>query len=195
MPRIDPLPREHFADIEDQLAMVEAVMGFVPNSMFTMGRVPGLTQAFGGLGAAILGSGLIEPGLAQMVAMMSSIGGGCRYCQAHTGHSAERAGVDPDKLAAIWDFETDDRFSPAERAALRVAFHAGQVPNAVTDDDFAELLEHWSEDEATAIVAVCALFGYLNRWNDTMATTLESQPQAFGERILAAQGWDGSKHA
>jgi alkylhydroperoxidase family enzyme len=194
MPRIEPLPREAFAEMEDMLEMVEATMGFVPNSMLTMGRLPGLVQAFAMLGATVVGNSTIEPGLAQMVGMMASVGGGCRYCQAHTGHGAERAGVEADKLAAIWDFETDDRFSQAERAALRVAFHSGQVPNAVTDAEFATLREHWSDEEVAAIVAVCAFFGYLNRWNDTMATQLEASPMDFGERVLTDQGWDAAKH-
>jgi hypothetical protein len=42
--------------------------------------------------------------------------------------------------------------------------------------------------------AVCSLFGYLNRWNDTMATTLEDVPLATAERVLAGQGWEVGKH-
>ena len=130
----------------------------------------------------------------QMIAMVSSVAGGCSYCQAHTGHSAARLGVSDEKLAAVWEFETSDEFDDAERAALRLAFHAGQVPNAATDEDFAALQEHYDDQEITAIVAVIAMFGYLNRWNDTMATTLEESPTSFGERVLSSNGWDPAKH-
>jgi hypothetical protein len=42
-------------------------------------------------------------------------------------------------------------------------------------------------------VSVISLFGYLNRWNDTLATTLEESARAFGENSLP--GWSVGKHA
>jgi len=195
MARIEPLPREALSDHEDRLAFVETVMGFVPNSMFTMARVPGLLEGFQGLGQAVLGNELLPHDLKQLVALVTSVAGGCRYCQAHTGHTAERMGVAHEKLESVWSFETSDHFTEAERAALRVALHAGQVPNAVTDEDFAALRQHWDDDQATAIVAVIAMFGFLNRWNDTMATTLEGLPSEFGEQTLTDHGWEVGKHA
>ena len=170
-------------------------MGFVPNSMLTMARVPGLLPAFQGLGAVVLANPIIARDLAQMVAMMSSVGSGCRYCQAHTGHTAERMGVSPEKLEAIWTFETSEHFSEAERAALRIAFHSSQQPNAATSTDFDAAREYYSDDEIAAIVAVCSFFGYLNRWNDTMATTLEDSPRHFGETVIASNGWSGDRHS
>lgn len=194
MARIEPLAREDLAEFEPGFEMVEQMMGFVPNSMFTMARVPGLLPAFQGLGAAVLGNPIIPRDLAQMVAMMVSVGAGCRYCQAHTGHTAARMGVSEEKLEAIWHFETSDHFTEGERAALRIAFHAGQVPNAATDEHFATAKEHFSDEEIAAIVAVCSFFGYLNRWNDTMATTLEAGPTHFGETVIASNGWEAGKH-
>lgn len=194
MAHVEPLPREELAEHEPGFAMVEQMMGFVPNSMFTMARVPGLLPAFQGLGAAVLGNPIIPRELAQMVAMMSSVGAGCRYCQAHTGHTAERMGVAPEKLEAMWHFESSELFDDAERAALRIAFHSGQQPNAASQADFDAAREHFSDDEIAAIVAVCSFFGYLNRWNDTMATSLEDEPRHFGETVIANQGWVGDRH-
>src|SRR5262249_57940240 len=80
------------------------------------------------------------------------------------------------KEEALWEYETSPLFSAAERAALRVAQGAAQVPNAVTDVDFSELKRYYSDAQIVDIVAVIALFGFLNRFNDTMATELESSP-------------------
>ena len=44
------------------------------------------------------------------------------------------------------------------------------------------------------LVGVISLFGYLNRWNDTMATELEGKPREFAEATLAGQGWAVGKH-
>jgi hypothetical protein len=68
------------------------------------------------------------------------------------------------------------------------------VPNGVTDAMFAELRKHWSENEIVEIVGVIALFGFLNRWNDTMGTPLEDEPIATGEKFLAPHGWSPGKH-
>jgi hypothetical protein len=40
-----------------------------------------------------------------------------------------------------------------------------------------------------------ALFGFMNRWNDTMATPLEAEPLEVGEKHLAGRGWEVGKHA
>jgi hypothetical protein len=64
----------------------------------------------------------------------------------------------------------------------------------VTDADVDACREHFTDEQITAVVAVCSLFGYLNRWNDTMATTLEDVPLATAERVLAGQGWEVGKH-
>jgi alkylhydroperoxidase family enzyme len=127
-----------------------------------------------------------------MVSQMASRAAGCGYCIAHT---AERVGIAAEKENALWEFETSPLFSAAERAALRVAQGAAQVPNTVTDADFAELKKHYSETQILDIVAVIALFGFLNRFNDTMATELETSPIEAGKRYLAERGWTVGKHA
>ena len=39
-----------------------------------------------------------------------------------------------------------------------------------------------------------ALFGYLNRWNDTMATTLEDKALTVARRAIGTVGWVPGKH-
>ena len=194
MARIDPLARADLAEFEETFELIEAANGFVPNSLYTMARVPGLMPAFMNLVRTVFFNGLIPPELVQLVALMASSGSGCRYCQAHTSTAAAHAGVDEEKVAAVWEFETDDRFDDAERAALRLAFHAGQVPNAATEADFEACREHYTDEQIAAIVSVIATFGYLNRWNDTVATELEDLPNQFAASILGPRGWERGKH-
>ena len=59
---------------------------------------------------------------------------------------------------------------------------------------FADMRKHWSETQIVEIAAVVAYFGFLNRWNDTMGTPLESEPNAVGEKFLAPHGWKIGKH-
>ncbi|MEM7483470.1 MAG: carboxymuconolactone decarboxylase family protein, partial [Acidobacteriota bacterium] len=65
---------------------------------------------------------------------------------------------------------------------------------AVTDADFAELRRHFDEVQIIELVGVVALFGFLNRWNATLATELEGPPRAFAEERLAPFGWDPGQH-
>jgi len=85
-------------------------------------------------------------------------------------------------------------FTPAERAALDLAVAAGTIPNAVTDEMFVELKKHWFEEQIVEIVAVIALSGFYNRWNETMATPLEEESASFAESHLAKHGWTIGKH-
>ena len=88
-----------------------------------------------------------------------------------------------EKVEAVFEFESSLLFSDAERAALRLAWHAALQPNASSDSDFTALKEHYSDREIVEIVSVIALFGFLNRWSDTMGSELEPLPQAFAESI------------
>jgi alkylhydroperoxidase family enzyme len=94
----------------------------------------------------------------------------------------------------VWEYRTSPLYSEAERVALDFALAASAVPNEVTDQSFAELRRHWNDTQVVEIVAVIAMFGFLNRWNDTLATPLEAEPIEVGERYLAPHGWDAAKH-
>jgi uncharacterized peroxidase-related enzyme len=195
MAHITPLDRADLPEFDAVFQLTEAAMGFVPRSMYTMGRNPALLQAFAQLAGTVLGPGQVDGGLKQMVAHVASTAAGCRYCQAHTASSAARNGVDAGKIEAVWTFDTDERFTDAERAALRLARDAASVPNATTGEHFDNLAPYFDEAQIVELVAVISLFGWLNRWNDTMATDLEDEPLGFGREHLAAQGWDPGKHA
>jgi uncharacterized peroxidase-related enzyme len=196
MPRIAPLPLETLPELADLLEASRNRMGFVPNSQLIMARRPEILRGFVQLASAINGPGSsIEPQLRNLVSQMASRASGCGYCMAHTAHTSGRVGVPKAKEDALWEYETSPLFSDAERAALRVAHGAAQVPNAVTDEDFNELRRYYTDAQIVDIVAVIALFGFLNRFNDTMATELESSPIEAGRRFLAQNGWTVGKHA
>ncbi|MDJ0921363.1 MAG: carboxymuconolactone decarboxylase family protein [Henriciella sp.] len=195
MTRIPAASPEQLDQSKDLLALAAAAMGFEANSLKVMARNPSMLQGFMALSGAILGPGAsLDPVLRQMIAHITSAAAGCAYCQAHTAHGAEHRGMDQAKLDALWDFETSSLFTEAERAALDLALAAGSVPNQSTDAHFEALRAHYSEDEITEIVGVIALFGFLNRWNDTLATTLEDNPLAFATSQLAPKGWNGDRH-
>ena len=183
MARIANVSREQLPDFEPMFQLLEETMGYLPNNMLSMAHWPELLKAFGGIGATILQQGRVDRGLKQLVAMVASTANGCHYCQAHTSHSAHNLGVSREKIEAVFEFESSDLFSDAERAALRLAWHAALQPNASSDDDFMALKAHYSERDIVEIVSVISLFGFLNRWSDTMQSDLEPLPAAFSESL------------
>lgn len=132
--------------------------------------------------------------LKNLVAHVTSNAAGCRYCQAHTAYEAHHNGVSAEKLEKIWEFQTSDLFTEAEKAALNFGFAAGSVPNQVTETHFEELKKHYSPEQIVELTSVIAVFGFLNRWNDTMGTTLEEDPLNFAQNHLSKAGWEAGKH-
>jgi uncharacterized peroxidase-related enzyme len=175
-------------------ALCIETLGFVPNSVLAMLRVPGLAQALGAMNAAVMGTGRVDKGFKRLIAHMASRAAGCQYCMAHTAAGSQLHGISADKLDALWSYERSALFNDAERAALDLALAAGQVPNAADDALFERLRVHWSEEQILEIVGVVSLFGFLNRWNDTLATPLEDHPVAVAQRHLAPHGWTPGKH-
>lgn len=114
---------------------------------------------------------------------------------AHNAGGSLRAGVDEQKLAKVWEYKTSPLFTEAERVAFDFAIAAASQPNAVTDELFEEMKRHWSEGAIVEIAALVAFFGFMNRFNDTMATPLEDEPAAVAEKHIAAHGWSIGKHA
>lgn len=195
MPLVDPLPADSDAEVAELARFFNETLGFCPNSVLTMMRRPAIAKAFIGLNMAVMENrGRVTSALKRLVGYVSSHATGCRYCQAHTIRAAERYGAEAAQMEHIWEFRSHPAFSEAERVALELAVAASQVPNAVDPGLQARLREHWDEGEIVEILGVVALFGYLNRWNDSMATTLEEGAEASGRQWLAHEGWTRGKH-
>jgi uncharacterized peroxidase-related enzyme len=194
-PRLAPLPPEHTPELQEQFEVTKKRMGYIPNALLIMQRRPKMVQGYVTLAAAIWDpASKVDLKLKRLISHVASRSAGCQYCMAHTAEGAIKLGLDQAKLDAVWSYQTSPLFNAAERAALDVAVAAGCVPNAVTDEMFTELRKHWSDDEVVEIVGAIAIFGFMNRWNDTFATPIEDNALEFGEKHLASQGWDASAH-
>lgn len=195
MAHLEPLPRDSSPELEAVFDAYEESMGFLPNSLLIMQRKPEIVQGFAALSAAVfLQADGVEPGFKQLVAHVASGAAGCQYCQAHTVSGAGHAGVSDEKLDAVWEYAESDLFTEKERVALDFALAAGSVPNEVDADTMVALKAHWTDDEIVELLAAISLFGFLNRWNDSLATDLEATPRDAGKRFLSDRGWDGGKH-
>ena len=195
MPLVKPLSNIADKETQELVTFFNETLGFCPNSVLTMQKKPHLAQAFVNLNKAVMNNaGSISSEFKRIIAYISSNTAGCRYCQAHTIRAAKRYGGEKERLEQAWDFENSSLFSEAEKVALRFTIAASSVPVS-TSQELEELLQHhWDETDILEIMSVIALFGYLNRWNDVMGTSLEQDAKDSAESLLQNH-WDIGKHA
>lgn len=194
-PLVSPLDPNANEEAKELAEFYAETLGFTPNSLFTMMHRPRIALAFQELNQAVMeNKGRVTSALKRQLAYLSSRTTGCRYCEAHAIRAAERYGSEQDKLNHIWEYKTYPAFSDAERAVFDFAIAASSVPNAVDDEIADNLRAHWDEGEIVEICGVTALFGYLNRWNDSMGTQLEGPAAADGKKFLDQDGWTIGKH-
>lgn len=195
MPLVDPLRKGTSPEVDELARFFDETLGFTPNSVLTMQRRPAIASAFINLNKAVMANeGRVTSEQKRLIGYLASMTAGCRYCEAHTMLAAERYGATRDRLDAVWEYRTSPLFSEAERAAFDFAVAAASVPNAVDARIAESLSHHWDQGEIVEILGVIALFGFLNRWNDSMGTTLEEGAGEIGERQLQRKGWSRGKH-
>jgi uncharacterized peroxidase-related enzyme len=194
-PLVLPKSSEGDEALQELIKFYNETLGFCPNSVRTMHHRPRIAYAFIEMNKAVMeNKGRVTSALKRMIGYITSNVAGCRYCQAHTIRAAERYSATEDQMLHIWDYKTHSAFNDAERAALDLAFAASTIPNTVSDEVAENVRKYWDEGEIVEMMGVIALFGYLNRWNDSMGTEMEGGAIESGEQYLAKDGWEVGKH-
>lgn len=195
MPLVNPISPDANLEVKELATFFNETLGFCPNSVLTMQIRPEIARSFINLNKAVMqNNGRVTSALKRMIAWVSSNASGCRYCQAHAIRAAERYGAEKEQLEHIWEHQTHSAFSEAERAALKFSFAASIIPNAVDEEIKTSLYQYWNEGEIVEMLGVISLFGFLNRWNDSMGTTLETEAIKTGNQLLSKNGWEIGKH-
>ena len=196
MSLVRPLSPESNPDVSKLAEFFNETLGFCPNSVLTMQIRPEIARSFINLNKAVMTNhGRVTSSFKRIIAWVSSNAAGCNYCQAHAIRAAERYGAEQEQLDNIWEYNTHESFNEAERAALDFSLAASQLPNAVDEELQQRMHKYWDDGEIVEILAVVSLFGYLNRWNDSMGTSIENGATESAEKYLAKSGWNKGKHA
>ena len=180
----------------EKIQFFKGPLGVIPSSVKTMSYHPKIADAFTNLNIAVMEcKGAVTPEFKRLIGYISSFSSGCLYCQAHTILGAERFGSSKKRLDEVWNYSNSSAFSNAEKAALDFAFAAASVPNKVTEKLVSQLKKYWNDNDIVEIMGVIALFGFLNRWNDSMGSALEDLPIEKGEKYLREPtNWTSGKH-
>ena len=194
-PLVYPKSSENDIELKKLIEFYNETLGFCPNSIKTMHIRPRIAYTFIEMNKAVMeNKARVTSSLKRMIGYVSSNAAGCRYCQAHTIRAAERYGAEKDKLENIGDYKTHSSFTEPEIAALDFALASSIIPNGVNDEISENLRKYWDDGEIVEILGVIALFGFLNRWNDSMGTEMEAGAIESGEKYLKKIGWTTGKH-
>ena len=90
------------------------------------------------------------------------------YCLASHTILARNLGWTDEQLSHLADWPTRADFTPAEKAALRLAETVTRDAHAVSNEQFAELRSFYDEGEIVELLCAIGLFNYFNRFNDLL---------------------------
>lgn len=178
MSRISRLDRSEVApDIAALYDKAFAQRGNVPNMFRVMAHRPEIFATMQAHFAAVLNTGTVPTRLKELIIVRTSQVNQTPYCLASHTKLARGLGWTDEQLAGLanWPQRTD--FTPAEKAALRLAETVTRDAHALTDEQFAELRSHYSEGEIVELLCAIGLFNYFNRFNDA----LRMEPTRPGE--------------
>ena len=161
---------------------------------FELDNWPELRQMVNDMAHLVFSERTITKEYKQLVFTMASLASGCTHCQSHGAFSLQRMGVETERIQAIWQYETSDLFTEAERAGLDLVRAAAQSPNAAGPEHFAELRKHYTDEQIVEIMGINSFAGWLNRWNDTIATVTGQESVDWAIENLAEVGWTRGKH-
>jgi len=183
MSRISRLDR---SEVSTELAALfdraYAQRGNVPNMFRVMAHRPEIFATMQAHFAAVLNTGTISTKLKELIIVRTSQVNDTPYCLASHTQLARNLGWTDEQLVHLADWQERSDFSPAEKAALRLAETVTRDAHAVTDEQFAELRSFYSEGEVVELLCAIGLFNYFNRFNNA----LKMEPTKPGEGGCAA---------
>jgi uncharacterized peroxidase-related enzyme len=161
---------------------VFALRGNVPNMFRVMAHRPEIFATMQAHFGAVLNTGTVSTKLKELIIVRTSQVNQTPYCLASHTILARNLGWSDEQLAHLAEWRERSDFSPAERAALRLAETVTRDAHAVSDEQFAELRSFYSEGEIVELMCAIGLFNYFNRFNDA----LKMEPTKPGEGGCAA---------
>lgn len=188
MARLDPISHVEDVRAEAALSRLEQLVGYRPNALATMARLPGVLGNILELVDVVLRSpGVVPSDFKWLVALATSWAAGCPYSACHAAHGAEHLGEPIERVRGAINDPAGPLFTVAEKSALRLSASIGR--QQIDAPEVESVRAHYGEVGLAEIVAVCSLFGWFNRWNATLASDLEDEPARFAMQHLSEAGW------
>lgn len=169
MSRISKLDRSEVTpDMAALYDKIFALRGNVPNMFRTMAHRPEIFSTMMAHFAAVLNTGTVSTKLKELIIVRTSQLNVTPYCLASHTILARNLGWSDDQLSNLSTWQTREDFTPAEKAALRLAETVTLDANSLSDEQFAELQSFFSDGEIVELLCSIGLFNYFNRFNNAL---------------------------
>lgn len=153
------------------LAEVEKKSG--PNNFYRfMAHRPEAMQSFMGLYKNVMGPGVLDRRLKEMVYLAVSCVNECNYCSSHHIKGARAAGLTENEINEI-QRENNQHFNPKEQAALHYARELTRTAD-VEENTRYTVMELFSTEQVVELTMIVCLANFTNRFNNSLETSVEA---------------------
>lgn len=157
------MQRLRYIHVEEQTPEIAALIAAAeekgapdPRIMSIMTRSP-LGVLWAKYWHALLYEGVLPHRLKEIVRIYMSVAHHCGYCSTVRSTQAKAEGLTEEIIREIWEFETSDKFTQREKAALRYAKRFKKEDGAIdSDESWADLKAHFSDEEIIELGLFCA---------------------------------------
>jgi AhpD family alkylhydroperoxidase len=164
MARLTPVPPEQWDEDLKKLVRSDVVSDYDKTTIGVMAHAPKLLRAMFTFQGALARYGKLSPKLRELIRLRVAFHNQCRSCMAVRYQAAVDDGLTEGLVCSLEKPEESPDLTPREKAALAYADIASIDHFAITDETFAKLHEHFTDEEIVELgmlVASCIGFGRL----------------------------------
>jgi alkylhydroperoxidase family enzyme len=97
---------------------------------------------------------------------------------------AKQLGYADDDLKALANFASAENFTPEVKAAIKLAENMTVNGQLVTDEDFAELRQFYSEPEIIELTSLIGMVNYFNRFTTTLRIDISGTDAPYESFVI-----------
>lgn len=159
---------------QQQTQQVKSALGLrFANSMRAMYLSPAVATAWFEFGQSSRSYDRVSREIKLQISFAVSMANNCRYCTLHQVLGLKRLDVSPAKLMQMK--KDDSALTPDELAAVKFARKLTAEPWAITDADYATLVDHFGKQGALEVVMQTCNFAYMNHFTDGLRLPSEDE--------------------
>ncbi|MHB1675855.1 MAG: carboxymuconolactone decarboxylase family protein, partial [Acidobacteriaceae bacterium] len=117
---------------------------------------------------AVLHTGTLPLKLKELAIVRTSQLNQCSYCLASHSRICRNLGWSDDQLVNLADYAQRDDFTHAEKVALQLAEWMTRNQGPLTEEQWQQVRDVYSEGEVVELMAAIGLFNYFNRFNNLL---------------------------
>jgi alkylhydroperoxidase family enzyme len=97
---------------------------------------------------------------------------------------AKQLGYSDDDLKALKNFASAENFTPAVKTAIKLAENMTVNGQLVTDEDFAELRQYYTEPEIIELTSLIGMVNYFNRFTTTLRIDISGTDAPYESFVI-----------